>query len=167
MSQMAARARATRRAGPGCRCGPQATPPACPCQAAPCLAPARGMPARAPRAPMASRPRWELDLQPCAPRQEVHWGPCLDLAPGGSWSPVQQTSLLAFPYTSTIRQSLSNRFCPVVLGVSRPPATVSGTTWLPDRTPRWVSHDGDVPELWLVVHFIQSYQAVGSMHHSM
>src|SRR6266849_3859406 len=81
-------------------------------------------------------------LQPCAPRQEVRWVPCLDLAPGGSWSPVQQTSLLAFPYTSTIRQSLSNRFCPVVLGVSRPPATVSGTTWLPDRTPRWVSHNG-------------------------
>jgi hypothetical protein len=33
---MAAQARDTRRAGPGCRCGFQATPPACPCQAAPC-----------------------------------------------------------------------------------------------------------------------------------
>jgi hypothetical protein len=58
---MAARARDTRRACPGCRCGPQATPPACPCQAAPCLAPARGRPARAPRAPMATMPRWGLD----------------------------------------------------------------------------------------------------------
>src|SRR5712692_8809452 len=35
-----------------------------------------------------------------------------------------------------------------------PPCPV--TACLPDRMPRWVSHDGDVPDLWLTMHFIQS-----------
>src|SRR5712692_2429080 len=48
-------------------------------------------------------------LQPCAPRQEVRWGPCLALAPGGSESPAEQTSLLALADTSPIRQRLLDR----------------------------------------------------------
>src|SRR5712691_7519800 len=120
MSQRAARARATRRAGPGCRCGPQATPPAGPCQAASCRAPARGMPARAPLALMASRPRWGLDCS------RVH----LARPPVGHGPPVQQASRLACADTSTSRQHFSYRDLGGGQAVSRLSDTASGTTWL-------------------------------------
>src|SRR5712691_2099617 len=48
-------------------------------------------------------------LQPGAPCQEVRWGPCLDVAPDGSWSPVQHTALLALADPLPIRQRVLDR----------------------------------------------------------
>src|SRR5438105_5811311 len=67
-----------------------------------CQGPARASP---------SRTEGEQDpvgagLQPCAPRQEWCWGPCLDLAPGGSARPNSQTTLQALRVPSRGRAIL-------------------------------------------------------------